>query len=1657
MEEKINNQKIFSYVPSLLIKIILDTPLKDKDIFCNIANRSPSSDFKFKSNKNISNFKSQIINPFVFPIKTILPSSLIMNIKINGFQKLMSTLIIKDPKNQKEKLISEYLSIIIPRILLKISGIIAENGGEIVKYNDYELTAIWSNPNINNLKYNKFNAKLGLISAIEIMKKVDKTEISKGVNLDINIGMAIGDIYCVFFGGERKRTEFVILGEAMEKALLCLEKSLPHEVILSKELNDLFKKGGEISTMEIDETSMFYSILEFSDDKLRDFSNFKGLKLNNNIVYMNKNVYENLLNKVHILSSILPQGLIKYLDVGIEGNLQEINTVTILTILLHLVPHINNNINQIQNIIFDIQKATYLTFGTLLYISRISEGLLIRCVWGLDPGTFIDDTARAISTSSIIGHLAKYYNFKVGIGITTGSCFLGLISLHGSKKFFTIIGKKVNLSRVLAEEAYKNVINEKKIKYLVYCDKNTMKKSQKWYRYVFVSELRVNLNKKDDIFYSGKNEFFYGAKKERKVKVVSFNKNENTPSLKKTDPNIGRKYSFKQKIKSIFKRNSSVIIEKNEDINNNTNKSDDEKEIKNKKLEKENEYHLINEIYTPIEEEEYFMPNYYDPFPLIRTHINNSYNPKDKLYFYNLLTMANSDNIYESKNRGRYHTLTQSIQKVQSKLKVMIKLKKSQTIFGNSKKIQKFLKVINSAYIKCQRQFFLIKGPLGVGKSLFIRKCLNNFIGLNDYLSERYFTGEQFLFCNIMNPLTSTLPFNTVIFILRDIFLNIKRIDKIKELFNISEELKLDIEDLQNISFILSIGKNDIDLLNDFEYFKLSNITDNNNNKIMKEKENINMDNISYIEKLEGPFIFKNSEKLNIFFFEMIKLYKIYLNTKYEKENNSFLTFNNKNKNKNKKNLRKIPLILVLEDVHISNNYSIDFIQYLFNNNDKDLNPFIIILIEQTPFNQNLRPLTHGFFENFLIAFSEYSDKPNEDKIICFNIEPLMEKSDLEKLIIFSYKDSVLNNYKTNLESVDDKILDFLLMKSFHGIPLLVLSLFESLIKSEKFIQTLSGEYIITSELIDDNIICDWSDILLPYVYEKIVSMTINSLLSFKEILILKYASVIGTVFDIKTLDKLNPLKSIIKRKDLEKILIKLYNEYILEIFLEDIENQKNKRQNLICKMSFPLMREVLHQKFPMEKRAVLHMKTAKLLSTSKKSAFFSIENELKILKRHLLYSEMNIINEIESKKLRTVQDILQNKKVLNYNNLKLYLVKEICSKYYSNYIGNIMEGNMEILSSGNKWLKVSYFIDKRAKIFISLKNSKNIKNELYMIIPIKNIYKNRIASTKDSIEIKKNNLFIIYISKETGPLKPNAKKKIYFSSEQREEICKLDITINFLRVKVSYDKYVYNYGLSRFPLYKTKWYHQKILLYYADLEENGISIKNMNTMTTINSVYNFKKVNYSYLEPFNFKIFNKSKLMKKPFMFIIKSTLSIFFGKIQEKLSLNNSSYAKKEEDSKISFSKTYNYLYNFSIPNHLRRKINKFLNSSKKEMEQISREIYRLSKASTSFRDSIITKNRLSSLRESLRFYSNNKNNKNNVINFMNYYKKESNKAKSEEKKEKKEKIINKLKINNSKEKKQKSISSKKSLNNKKKENKEINIKIKSNKSGEKSKKKK
>ena len=1618
MEEKINNKRIFSYVPSIIAKIILESELKDEDVFFN-KNRinkkrnsllSPSSKQSHKYSKVFERHASVQTNPEVFPIEYPLPHSIIMSVKLKGFQELI--LGINDPKRQKVKLHCEYLPILTSKILLQISSIITENGGEILKLDDFEFYAIWNFSNID-IKlfhiYQYFYSKHSIISAYDIIKKVDNTEIIKGYKLKISIGIAYGESSIFFFGGERRRSDFVLMGEAIEESEHCLNQSGPHEILIGREMNNLFKGRGEIATEQVgtdDKNKNVYKININNTDEyeLKNFQEFKEIKLSNNYIAMNQKVYHNLSKKVYMLSSVLPQGLVKYLDIGEDANLKEISIITIMTVHIHMDLDLIDNSRHIQYLVRDLQKATYLTRGSLLGVIKTFNGLMIRCAWGLEPNTFVDETARAISTSFAMKKLTDVYKIKISIGIATGCCFTGLINIQGNRKMYSILGYKAIVSRLLADKANrKNMRNKNNImtnndsynnKFIVYCDKATVKHSQKWFRYNYISDLYMyNESNMEEDNGDLINKEINDIKKRNLSEAKDININSSTKLKRfKTIHNKGKR------------KNSENIHQEKNQIN-----SDDNREEKNniEQLKSKN-VTKIDEVYTPIEFDEYFFQTNLDPFPLIRTYKYNSHNAKQNTYHYKnyLNNHSKSDNISinkenqinnsyyknlnlninnikiinnnikdnlpktrhasktvyikrkeikkgtreglsEENQRNNNKKMTDKFERIDSRFdsikvkpvrkktrkeekniytminrinynknkskdyKSLLKLKKSETIIGMQYKVDLLIKYMNRTYQNKLRQFFLIRGPLGVGKSLFIRKVLNNFIGLNNILAKNYFnTNYQFLFCNLLNPFSTLQPYNTISLIFRKIFLLLKLDNKMNDILYLFNKLSIDNNTIKNINFILSMGRNDINLLNEYNIFKSNRKKSKINIKKISFENDFQMNNDiflggpfygSIIAKYEGPFDYACTDKINLFFYEMIKIYNNHLISK-TKNNNFYL-----------------PLIFILDDIQLSDKLSISFIDFLYNkiiddkNNNNCLNPFIFIMTQQTPFNNKYKGLNpidlDKFFQHKIIY--EY-DKDYENKIICLDIKPIYDKNTLTKIIIFHFKDSVFKRYATELNVVDNNILDFLLTKSFNGNPFLAINLLKSLINSDKFIQILSGELIITSELKDESDIMDWNDILIPYIYEKITSNSINKILNFREILILKYASIIGTIFDIKILDKINPLNSIIKIEDIINLTEKLNKEYFVELYNNDNQIKKNK---LICQITFPFLREALYQKFLMETRAPMHMKLAGIISMSKRIIYFSLDDEIKLLKKHLFNSEINIINELKIYKtqIKTTKDILQAKKDLSFNNLKILLIKEICHNFYRYQLDNLLDGNLEMYnSSKSNWIRVYYIINTKKILFYNQEDEKKKKEERepILILNLNSIYRNELSM--DYFNKIKNNILEISVSEEgpswtRGFASPRRKINYFFSSEKIKDVYQLEIGINFLKMKVNYDTFTGYYGSTRFPLYKLKWFVKKEEKYFFD-SENSFNLWNIRNKNQIEK----KKNNYINIE----KLIDKSKECKKPLTIIIKGALGLIFGLIQINLTNFNNNIAINNNIN--------NNLY-IQTPAHLRKPLNK------------------------------------------------------------------------------------------------------------------------------------
>ena len=1528
MEQKINNQKIFRYVPSLIARLLLDSNLQDKDIFSDGRNEETKNLYLSKkipkASKVRNNFlTTSLINANIYPISHLLRNTLVMNIRLKGFQKLISTLSIKDPKDQKEKLVSEYLSMTTAKILLKISKIISDNGGEIIKYNDYEFITIWNFiPKKKRLRrYLRFYSKQAILSAYQIMNEVDNTEITNGIKVKISIGIAIGKTSIVFFGGERKRGEYIVMGETIQKAEICLNYCLNHEVIISKEINDLFKKSDEIYTREIDndENINLFLITNFKGELLKDFRGFK-IRMKYDKLKLTKTVYENLANKVYIFSSILPQGLVKYLDVGQDENLKEINVVTIATIHILLNHKIMDNLPQIQNIILDIQKSTYLTFGSLLYISKTYNGLLVRCVWGMDPGSFLDDTARSITTARLIGSLTENYDIKIGIGIATGSCYIGLIPLQGDRKQFTILGKRINLSRTLADEAFQKVIDKNsKAKYCIFCDKKTMKQSQKWYRHIYISQMNIYFDKdSQELYYETKEEYCY-TKYHR-----CRNSQDNTNNYKNGESMI----DFDENKKKENKSNSSQILNFDKMTRNNTSLFGEynrhktvyfknRSKMKDKLNEKTNL--IVQEIYAPIEIEEYFIPRSYDIFPLIRTHLKNSYSPRIKKYFYNHFKYISFGNKIYLDGIANYSFPGPSSEEEQNKIEK--KFIKSNKVIGRENEIKRFINIMEGVTNKNKKQIILIKGPLGVGKSLFLRKALNDYLDKNEELKNIHLNEDEFIFCNKLDPLVATFPYNTMCFLFRKLFFHLKRLNLLEELCEKTREINLDNEHIKNINFILSMGKKDINVKEEFD----KALKENNLIKSLKTKYEFKSNSnpiqfkslfSSVISNLEGPYKIKDSNKINNFFFEMIKIYKMYLNNKY-----------NKNKlSKSSKTKNKVPLIFVIDDVQLSDKNAIDFIRYLFNNDYRSNNPFIIILVEQIPFNKNFSPFSHRELEFFLSAFSEYDEKIGKDKIMCFDLQPFHEKNIIQDIIIQKFNNYIIKNYDTEIKKIDEKIIDFLLMKSFQGNPLLVISLFETLLKSQKYVKIIecTSECIITKELLDDNEVFDWSNLLIPYIYEKISSMMINNLLNFKETLLLKYACTIGTIFDIQTLDKINPLNILIKREDLFQIMQKLCDEYIIEIFDDENIIRKSKKY-LICKISFPFMREVLIQKFPIERRAELHAKTAKLLTGGKKMYFFSSKIEGKILRRHLIYSEIDVVKEVESKIGKNIPETYKNTKIMNSENLKVLFVKDLCSRIFDRKYKNVLEGDLEA-KVGEKWEKVSYFIDRTWKIHFKIKITlENSVEEFELKAPIKDIYKNTILEDGKTLELILIE-YSFYIQNEQ-------KEKAYVRSDDPLDIFHLDTAITFLKVVANCEKYINNFGYTHFPIYKPGTYDAKEKKYCANFVKNQLSY-----FDNLNPNKRKRLLSCFGLENRTERIIHESKDVKKPFLALMHTAFTIVLAKIQMNIAknINESEVDEDEEIFKLIHGKNVYLIYLQTAP-HVKVPINKYLDDfAQKEKEE-------------------------------------------------------------------------------------------------------------------------
>ena len=817
----------------------------------------------------------------------------------------------------------------------------------------------------------------------------------------------------------------------------------------------------------------------------------------------------------------------------------------------------------------------------------------------------------------------------------------------------------------------------------------------------------------------------------------------------------------------------------------------------------------------------------------------------------------------------------------------MSSLNSSIFIIGRDEEVNIIVEELDKFVLNIPQQheskLILISGPLGIGKSLLVRKVLFEFFKKNEnikkYLPEKNKNNYQFLFVTSQLPTTLTHPFNGCSNFLKKIYYIISDKSNLNNKNN-----KVNIEDIPIFcdDFGLKLLKQN--------YFRLIAFLDEILEiNIIKEHFIIPEHKVEYIKtKFILHFVDPN--------FDLYFSKRNYCG--YENELINFFTDLIEEYCENYISGR--PLILIIEDTHLIDKYSISLI-----NKIKCLkNKFIICTYQD-----NINPYK--------------PQKPcllETDKEI--KLSGLFNERDVHNLII----DFCSRNKKVEVRSIDKLTFFNILSRSFHNNPLFIIELVDSLLEEKQLIINDNQEMVPSHTFSSYMELMDWSKLNIPFIIEKVVGNIIDSL-KCEDIITLKHASVIGTIFDLDKLYKLNILNSL-NSEGLKQKIYK-YAEYGLIEILFDFDPKK-----IVVKFSIPFLKEILYKRMLVETKNEIHLKVARLMGDSK-FRYLPREIEKKLVNHHLIEEEKTILDHLVDTGDGKVEQILKEvNQRIKFLKETIDTVKDIDTRaqdYGDNEIDKqlslldnfedieesdknkdedneeenklISNRNMPIVKGGSiekksdkgiTWERRFVIITKTRFFYWYTYNDYKSNKQYLGMFELKNIY--LIKKLSDFEFGQKTNLLQLKVSSFFKKQQLKDGRDYIFSFKSKSELNSWIITLNLLRAKSIYDEFVNTFGVINFP-----FNHEK------RGKEDKRKLKRAFVMPDISYHKRKKSVTYFLM---NTQIINKSKKDKEKNEAENEKKENEEFGLLDEqKTSIENELTIKLKERAECLLTVTFGY----------------------------------------------------------------------------------------------------------------------------------------------------
>ena len=617
--------------------------------------------------------------------------------------------------------------------------------------------------------------------------------------------------------------------------------------------------------------------------------------------------------------------------------------------------------------------------------------------------------------------------------------------------------------------------------------------------------------------------------------------------------------------------------------------------------------------------------------------------------------------------------------------------------------------------------------------------------------------------------------------------------------------------------------------------------------------------------------------------------------------------------------LKDKPLIFVIEDCHLLDALSVEFIKDFIKSaaSNEIKNCFMICSFQslicglKSPEREKNSKLNIELEEAFtsegtVLTMRPFTNYRNILQLIQFNVTKML-KEETEK-VKDPYED-------IRIDEVSPDLIPSLLPLSCKGNPLFLIEITQSLL-NQNFLYLKNRTTLSLSEDFKTMLTYkDYSRLEIPSLIADALKALASSLKP-SEMLVLTSASVIGTIFDIDTLLEIMTMN--VTFDDLSEMLRAFESMGILEVLYD----MKPKR--LVCMFAIPLFRETLYAMIKDEEKSKLHARVARKMQFTKFS-YMPKESENNVLQRHLeaadKYKEKkdtlanykskgdnNIVSEIENNIIaesnidNTNTEQNMNGNNINIANLKILTTKEIIEKLkiidlkISSHYSSVKKQFMPMLLSANITKKDEHG-GKVEERFAVLTNTKFCyyyydsnyyeNNEPLASFYLKNIYQITILKRGDTRE--KKHYMEIKVSSWFKKDIPKEDRTFLIGFDTITDLYKWEISLNFLRIKNMYDEFTSNFGMIQLPLnhefnaIEKKKIKRKLNIRSNNMKMSSI-IKGKNSFIrkkTNSNINNALVVDQEKLEvdKTNLNIINENANA------LVSNGLALFFAKMQETL----------------------------------------------------------------------------------------------------------------------------------------------------------------------------